>query len=129
MHTTRAAVVIEKDGDFLLVQEASPRVYGLWNWIQGSVEQGEGVEDAAVREAKEETGYDIKLVRKVEVIENPFPDTKEIHVFLGEISGGELKINEDEILQTRWFSKEELIQIKAKTPGPWVYETISNIVH
>lgn len=124
---TRAAAVIEQDGKFLLVQEATPVVYGLWNWQQGRVEEGESPEAAAVREAKEETGLDVRVVRKLGVIQKPFPNTKEIHVFLTEVVGGELKTKEGEILQAKWFTLEELEEIKDKTPGPWVFETIQSI--
>ncbi len=123
----RAAVIIQKENAFLLVQEGTPRVYGLWNWSQGRVEDGETVEQAAIREAIEETGFNILIKRKVTVLENPFPDTKEIHVFLGEIVSGELKIPEGEILQAKWFTLEELQEIKDQTPGKWVFDTISSL--
>lgn len=123
----RAAAVIEQEGKFLLVQEATPVVYGLWNWQQGKVDEGESPEDAAVREAKEETGLDVRVVRKLGVIEHPFLNTKEIHVFLTEAVGGELKVLEGEILQVKWFTLEELEEIKDKTPGPWVFDTIGSI--
>ena len=110
-----------------MVQEATPIVYGLWNWQQGKVDEGESPEDAAVREAKEETGLDVRVVRKLGVIQNPFPNTKEIHVFLTQVVGGELKVLEGEILQAKWFTLDELEEIKDKTPGPWVLKTIHSI--
>ena len=85
------------------------------------------VEDAAVREAREEVGYDVALVRKLGVVERPYECTKEIHVFLGEIAGGDLKINDGEILQAKWFTLEELSGVRDKAVGPWIYETISSI--
>ena len=123
----RAAVVIGKEQHFLLVQEGHAHAYGLWNWNQGKVEEGEDIEHVAVREAKEETGYDVAMVKKLAVINNPFTGTKEIHVFLGQIIGGELAINKGEILQAKWFTRADLSEIKATTPGPWVYDTIHAI--
>jgi NADH pyrophosphatase NudC (nudix superfamily) len=58
------------------------------------------------------------------VVNDPFPRTKEIHVFLGKITGGELHIPKGEIIQARWFAPEELEEIRDTTPGPWVYETL-----
>jgi ADP-ribose pyrophosphatase YjhB (NUDIX family) len=52
------------------------------------VELGEELESAAKREVKEETGFDVHLIKKLTVLENPFPGTKETHVYLGEIIGG-----------------------------------------
>ena len=127
MEIIRAAVIIKKDDKFLLVQEGSPAVRGLWCWSQGRVEEGETVEETAAREAKEEVGFDVTLVRKLQVIENPYPCTKEIHVFLGEILGGELRINEGEILQAKWFTLEEISLLKDQAVGLWICETISSI--
>lgn len=123
----RAAVIIQKDNRFLLGQEATPIIYGLWNWQQGKVESGEEIETTAIREAKEEVGFDIVLKKKLRVIENPFPGTKETHVFLGEIVGGELKISEGEILQAKWFTLDEVETIKDQMPGPWVFETLQSL--
>lgn len=123
----RAAVVIQKEGRILLVQEGTPKVHGLWNWQQGLVDNGETVEQAAVREAKEETGLDVTIVKKLTVVKNPFWGTKEIHVFLGEIVGGQLEIAEGEILQAKWFAKGEIEAIKDQMPGEWVSETILSI--
>jgi 8-oxo-dGTP diphosphatase len=120
----RAAVIIEKDRKFLLVQEGTPKIYGLWNWQQGRVEEGENPEEAAVREAKEETGFDVSLKRKLTILKDPFPGTKEIHVFLGEIIGGELQTPPAEILQARWFALDEIEKIKDQMPGAWVFDTI-----
>jgi ADP-ribose pyrophosphatase YjhB (NUDIX family) len=121
----KVAMIIERDNKFLLVQEGHAAAYGLWNWQQGKVEGEEDIENAAIREAKEETGYKTRIKRKLGIIENPFPDTKEIHVFLGEIVAGDLKIHAGEIIQAKWFSIEELDEIKDKMPGCWVYETIA----
>jgi 8-oxo-dGTP pyrophosphatase MutT (NUDIX family) len=120
----RVAVLIQKDDKFLLGQEATPIIYGLWNWQQGKAENNESLEDAAVREVKEETGLEVSLVRKLTVINNPFAGTKETHVYLGEIIGGEFAYTEDEILDLRWFTKEEIFAMRSQLSGPWVIEVI-----
>lgn len=124
----RVAVLLEKDGKFLLGQEATPIIYGLWNWQQGKVDEGEDLETAGIREVKEETGFDIRIVKKLTVIENPFAGTKETHVFLGEIVGGELSFSKEEILDARWFTKEEIEGMKDELTGPWVIEVINSLV-
>lgn len=120
----RVAVLIQKDDKFLLGQEATPIIYGLWNWQQGKAENNESLKDAAVREVKEETGLEVSLVRKLTVINNPFAGTKETHVYLGEIIGGEIAYTEDEILDLRWFTKEEIFAMRSQLSGPWVIEVI-----
>jgi 8-oxo-dGTP pyrophosphatase MutT (NUDIX family) len=122
-HLIKAAVVIQHNDRFLLVQEKG-RVYGLWNWPQGRVEEGETSEQAALREAAEETGLDIALERKIAVLENTFPDTKEIHVYLGKAVGGELRFPENEILDARYFTSGEVESMKDQLVGEWIFETI-----
>ena len=60
-----ACVIKDSAGRYLLVQEAQPKVYGLWNLAAGHVDKRESIEDAAVREAKEETGLDVDLLNKI----------------------------------------------------------------
>ena len=59
---TAAGCIIEKDGKYLLVQEAQKHVYGLWNLPAGKVEEGYTIAETAVKEAKEETGFDVEIV-------------------------------------------------------------------
>lgn len=54
-------VVIESNGKFLLVQEASPKNKGKWFLPGGKAEKGESPEKAAKRETLEEAGCKIKL--------------------------------------------------------------------
>ncbi len=123
----RVAVLIEKDGRFLLGQEATKIIYGLWNWQQGKVEGVEDLEVAAVREVKEETGLDVELVKKLTVIENPFLGTKETHVYLGKIISGELAYAKDEILDLQWFTKEQIKQMQDKLTGNWLINVIDSL--
>lgn len=56
------AALIERDGQMLLGRRsrnsASP---GKWSFPAGYVDRGERVEDAVVREVREETGLDVRL--------------------------------------------------------------------
>ena len=56
-----AGAVLKKDGKYLLVQEAQSKAYGLWNLPAGRVDVGDTIEQTAVKEAKEESGFDVKL--------------------------------------------------------------------
>ncbi len=120
-----AGVVLRRDGRYLLVQENHPdsKVYGLWNFPAGHVEKGNTIEETAVKEAKEESGYDVELVRRVAIFhENAEVSVK--HAFEAKITGGELKWPEDEILDARWFSLEELEGMKDKLRGEWILGAI-----
>ena len=59
-HVT-VAVVVERDSRFLLVEEINDRDMLVLNQPAGHVEQGETLEQAAIREALEETGWQVAL--------------------------------------------------------------------
>lgn len=64
-----AGVIIEKDGKYLLVQEAgtadNPKIRGLWNNPSGRVELGDKIANTAIRETKEETGLTVELLDNI----------------------------------------------------------------
>ncbi len=121
-------VVQNEDGKYLLVQEKQPKVYGLWNLPAGHVDKGEEIESAAIREVKEETGYDVELGDKIgiyhETVESPVR-----HAFIANITGGELRIQPDEILDVAWFSFDEITNMKneGKLRVEWIYDAMSRV--
>lgn len=121
-------VVIREDGKYLLVQEKQPKVYGLWNIPAGHVDKGEAIEAAAIREVKEESGYDVELGDKIgiyqETVESPVR-----HAFRATVIGGALKIQPEEILDANWFSYDEITAMKdeAKLRVEWIYDAITQV--
>jgi NADH pyrophosphatase NudC (nudix superfamily) len=120
-----AGVVIKKDNKYLLVQEKKVSAYGLWNFPAGHVDIGESIEEAAIREAKEEVGYDVELVKKICVHQNSINEPVK-HTFYAKITGGELNFPKDELLDAKWFSFDEIKRMKDKLrSGDWIIETIT----
>jgi 8-oxo-dGTP diphosphatase len=111
--TIVCGVVLQRDGKYLLVQEKQPKAYGLWNLPAGRVDEGETLQEAAVREAKEECGFDVTLGRELLVI-HPATDKPVLHAYAAEITGGELAFPEDEILDVQWFTYEEIMGMQDK---------------
>ena len=120
-----AGVVLEQAGKFLLVQEKQAKAHGLWNWPAGKVDEGESIEQAAVREAKEECGFDIALVQKLGIWQANI-STPPKHAFLAKIIGGELKYPEDELLDAKWFNPAEIVELgkQNKLRGEWIQDAI-----
>jgi 8-oxo-dGTP diphosphatase len=102
------AVIIENE-KLLLVQEAEAPFTGKWNFPIGKVELNEKLTDAAVRETKEETGYDVELVGFLGIYQNiPSSDINVvITMFTAKVFGGELNCDNKEILQCKWFTRDD----------------------
>jgi ADP-ribose pyrophosphatase YjhB (NUDIX family) len=110
-----AGVVVFQEGKYLLVQEKKASVYGLWNIPAGHVDSGETVEEAALREGKEETGYTLKLGSLIKTFNFPEVNTS-IAVFSASILDGEISFNKEELLDVRWVLKEDIVTLKLRDP-------------
>lgn len=119
-----AGVVVKKDGKYLLLQEKQPKAYMLWNFPAGKVDIGESFEQAAIREAKEESGYDVELIKEIGIFQKISTDAVK-HAFEARIIGGELKFPENEMLDAKWFTFDEIKQMKDKLRGEWIIEAIN----
>jgi ADP-ribose pyrophosphatase YjhB (NUDIX family) len=117
--------LVKRDGKYLLVKE-NPDGREVYNLPAGHVDKGEQLEIAAVREAKEETGYDVRLIEQIALYHESASKSVK-HVYLAEIIGGEEKAQEGEILEVVWCSFEEvsILEQAGKMRAPWVFDVIS----
>ncbi len=117
-----SGVVIKKDDKYLLVQENKGKIRGLWNLPAGKVEEGLTIVENAIKEAKEETGYDVKIIKKIGIFQRDGESVR--HAFEAEIIGGELDFPKEEIRDVKWFTIEEIIKMKDKLRSYWVLGAI-----
>jgi len=83
---------------------------GRWNGVGGKVEDGESIEEATIREAKEEIGITARELQKVGEISFSFkftPDYNQlVHVYITENWEGEP--TESEEMAPDWYSVDEI---------------------
>jgi len=92
-----ACIVIDEKGRILLGRRSRGKYKGLWCIPCGFVEYEEDVHDAAVREFKEETNLNVRLIRVYSVNSN-FHDPQNHTVgvwFLAQVTGGSLQAGDD----------------------------------
>ncbi len=116
-----SGVVIKQDGKYLLVQEnrQGTDVHGMWNFPAGKVEEGDTIEETALKEAKEEVGYDVALICKLDIFHERAHEPVK-HAFEAKIIGGELAWPQDEILDARWFTWQEIQGMQDKLRSEWI---------
>ena len=90
-------VLIEQAGGIVLVQRGQPPFVGMWALPAGYIEEDESAEQAAVREAREETGLDVELADLFGVYSFPEgPVQSGIIIFYrARPAGGELAAGDD----------------------------------
>jgi ADP-ribose pyrophosphatase YjhB (NUDIX family) len=66
--------IIEVEGGIILIKRKNPP--RGWAIPGGFVDYGESLEDAVIREAKEETGLDIEIVRQFHTYSDPKRDPR-----------------------------------------------------
>ena len=107
------AVVLNADRTQVLLQlREDIRAWGL---PAGGIEPNETPAQAAVREAREETGYEIEIVRAVGEYWRPqMPDGGVLfYVFEGRVTGGDSSQHDWESLAVEWFSVQALPKVVA----------------
>ena len=82
----------------------------LWELPAGKLDKGETPLQAAKRELMEETGYHAKKWKKLaSFYPSPGYVAEKMTIFLAtELAAGQAKPMEDERIETRWFTRQEI---------------------
>ena len=100
-----ALVIIRQDDSALLVRQNYGDRY--WSLPGGMMELGESIDQAAIREVREETGLDVRLKRVVGLYSKPGEDSLAV-TFEGQIVGGALRQVTNETSECRYFPFDHL---------------------
>jgi len=111
-----AMVCRNNKGDFLLVKRSEPPGVGQWCLPGGFIEVGETAQQGALRELKEETGLEGRILRVIDVVSriNGYWGDVLLIGFEVEITGGTLRAADD-AADARYFPPKQLPEIAFDT--------------
>ena len=112
-HLSPAIIVLVERGHELLLARPHHFPPGLYSVIAGFVEPGETLEEAVVREVREEVGLAIKDIHYFGSQPWPFPHSLMIG-FTVTYDGGELSLDDTEIEDAGWFTADNLPTLPGK---------------
>ena len=108
------SVIVIKSNKVLLGKRRNAHGHGTWAFPGGHLEFGEALETCAQREVLEETGLQLKNIRRVAFTNDIFPVERKHYVTLyvvAEYDAGELSVMEPEKCeQWGWFDWDDLPQ-------------------
>jgi NAD+ diphosphatase len=102
-----AVIVLVSRGDRCLLGRAATWPAALYSTVAGFVEPGESLEDAVRREVFEETNVLVGNVRYHSSQPWPFPSSLMLG-FHAEGLSDDIRLNDKELEDARWFSRDEL---------------------
>jgi NAD+ diphosphatase len=85
----------------------------MYSVLAGFVEPGESLEETVAREVKEEVGLSLKNIRYFGSQPWPFPHSLMIG-FTATYAGGEICLDDNEILEAGWFTVDNLPPLPGK---------------
>ncbi|MFD1032678.1 MULTISPECIES: NUDIX domain-containing protein [Caryophanaceae] len=131
--TAGVAVIILNEEKQVLLQKRSD--VKLWGIPSGHIEIGETVSEAAIREVKEETNLDVKIIKLIGVYSDPdsqvfaYPNGRVVHFittcFLAEITGGDLRCNSSESLEIKFFEPQNLPKDLLRMHPQWLKDALA----
>ena len=101
------SISIIQNGKILLTKRED---FEVWCLPGGAVDEGESVAQAAIREAREETGLEVSLTRLIGIYSRASWPAAVSHIvsFLAEPVGGEIDPDPHEVIEIGYFGPDEL---------------------
>lgn len=104
---TPCVIMLVTRGEEALLARSTRFPDGLFSCLAGFMEPGETAEQAVAREVMEETGLQVANLRYHGSQSWPFPHSLMLG-FSAEYAGGEISLDDDEIVEANWYRPEQL---------------------
>ena len=117
--------LIENEGKYLLIKEATPKWHGKWYLPGGKAKQDESLEAALKREVKEEAGCSITPngIFYIEHRQRLFGNKLTLFFSASLNDGARLKDHADKhSLEAHWFSYSQILRISYRGDLPGIIE-------
>ncbi len=105
-----------------------PEYHRKWEFPGGAMEFGEKLQDNLVREIKEETGYEVEVVKLLQQIYVRYQPDLQYQVYLiphiCKIISGDGKYSDAEVLEMRFFELDELLDMDLLAENHELYEKL-----
>ena len=105
-------VIVRRPGELLLTRKAAWPT-NRYSLVAGFLDFGECLEEAVAREVQEETGIRVKNIRYIGSQSWPFP-SQLMAGFVADYADGEIKVQESELEDARWFDVKDLPTLPPK---------------
>ncbi len=112
--TDPVVIMAVTNGSAILLGRQASWKPGMYSALAGFMEPGETIEQAVAREVREEAGVVVHDVRYVTCQPWPFPSSLMIGV-VAKASSRDLRIDHSEIEDARWFEKDDISMMLART--------------
>lgn len=98
--------ILDNEGKLLLTKRQD---FPIWCLPDGAVEPGESLVEAAVREAREETGLEIEVTRLVGIYSRPhWQEGNHTVLFAAQVTGGLLRVDGKETVEAGFYAPTAL---------------------
>jgi len=106
-----AVIVLVSRGNAMLLTRGLHFPPGFFGVLAGFVEAGESLEDAVLREIREEASIEVRNVKYFGSQPWPFPHQLMVG-FTAEWSAGEIQVDPLELAEAGWYTRETLPNIR-----------------
>lgn len=117
-HMIVPIALVIKDSKVLMIlrnDPFAPRFHKKWEFPGGKLDEGEQVESCIIREVKEETGFDVEVVKVLgesKVVTFDESGNRYQAILIPSVCkyvGGEQISNDEEVLEMKWFDIDEVL--------------------
>jgi 8-oxo-dGTP diphosphatase len=103
--------IVISDNKILMIKRKKDPFAGTYTLPGGNVDFGETTRDAIVREIKEETGIETKVIATLGMYDDPKRDPRGHYVsmvYICAMAGGKEQIKPDEVEEIKWVPIDDL---------------------